>query len=87
MMDFRIADAFGNNAIKDTFNRAFREWKNNVTYCAELCIVMNMLCWYWYEKGNNERSRLYADCYYKVRDYGYDTFKEEELEYFYNQID
>lgn len=27
--DFTIADAFGIDAIKDTFNRAFKEWKDN----------------------------------------------------------
>ena len=27
--DFTIADKFGASAVKDTFNRAFNEWKNN----------------------------------------------------------
>ena len=26
--DFTIADLFGEHAIEDTFNRAFKEWKN-----------------------------------------------------------
>ena len=28
--DFSIADRFGLSAIQDTFNRAFKEWKENV---------------------------------------------------------
>ena len=28
-MDFSIADKFGIAAIKDTYNRAFKEWKTN----------------------------------------------------------
>lgn len=29
--DFCVADVFGESAIQDTFNRAFKEWKNNYT--------------------------------------------------------
>ena len=32
MRDFDIADMFGENAIKDTFKRAFDEWKGNYIY-------------------------------------------------------
>ena len=28
-MDFSIADRFGDDAIKDTFQRAFKEWKRD----------------------------------------------------------
>ena len=34
MTDFRIADLFGENAIRDTYKRAFAEWKDNVEYFA-----------------------------------------------------
>lgn len=30
--DFSIADIFGVSAIKDTFNRAFEEWRDNYIY-------------------------------------------------------
>lgn len=30
--DFTIAEAFGENAVRDTFNRAFEEWKGNYKY-------------------------------------------------------
>lgn len=30
--DFSIADVFGVSAIKDTFNRAFEEWRDNYIY-------------------------------------------------------
>ena len=42
-MDFSIADRFGANAIKDTYNRAFKEWKTNYIYLTELVIVLNPL--------------------------------------------
>lgn len=31
--DFSIADAFGADAIKDTFDRSFKNWKNNYEFC------------------------------------------------------
>ena len=30
--DFAIANHFGKDAIRDTFNRAFEEWKTNHAY-------------------------------------------------------
>lgn len=87
MNDFAIADAFGNDAIKDTFKRAFNEWKDNVVYGTELCAVMNLRCWYWYEKGDQERSKIYADFYYQVREYCLDHYKGDDFTFFYNTID
>lgn len=49
--DFSIADAFGVGAIKDTYNRAFKEWKSDYRYLTDLVIVLNHKCWYWYGTG------------------------------------
>jgi len=84
--DFLIAEAFGVDAIKDTFNRAFSEWKSNYKMLTALVVVMNERCWGWYQR-NNELSKLYADFYYKSRDYALDNLKDEEFEYFYNITD
>ena len=43
--DFSIADKFGIDAIKDTFNRAFNEWKGNYQYLTELVLVLNWKVW------------------------------------------
>ena len=64
--DFTIADKFGASAVKDTFNRAFNEWKNNVVYVTELCVVLNWKIWEHYEKNNEELTRLYNDLWEKV---------------------
>ena len=86
---FSIADAFGDNAIKDTYKRAFKEWKTDLVYLTELVIVLNMKCWYWYEHGNNTRSMLYSDLYYKTNDYAYEFIgdDEEKLNYYFNMTD
>ena len=84
--DFSIADRFGAAAIKNTYKRAFNEWKNNYVYITELCMVLNHKCWMWYDK-NETISELYGDLYYKCRDWCLDNLKGEELTYFLETTD
>ena len=85
-MDFNIAENYGIDAVKETFNRVFREWKTNYTFLYELTIVMNLKCWDHYEKNNIEISKLYAKYYHQLRDYGLNNLKGKELEYFVNNL-
>lgn len=85
--DFTIADKFGLNAVKDTFNRAFREWKKNYKYLTELVIVLNDKCWYYYHNNNTELSKLYSDLYYQAREYALNNLKGEEYQYYFNCTD
>lgn len=86
-MDFTIADRFGLDAIKDTFNRAFNEWKTNHIYLTELTLVMNWKCWQHYEAKNIQFSQLYQDYYYQLREYGLDNLKGNELQHFIKTLD
>lgn len=85
-MDFKIADAFGIDAIKDTFKRAFEEWKNDYQYLTDLVMVLNHRCWFWYEK-NDDYCSLYSDLFYQARDYALDNLKDNELQYFFEVTD
>lgn len=86
-MDFTIADKFGIEAVKDTFKRAFSEWKTDYIYLTELTLVINWKCWQHYEKNNIEISKLYSEYYYQLREYGLDNLKGKELEYFIKTLD
>jgi len=79
--DFTIADAFGAEAIKDTYKRSFRDWKNDVEYITELACVMSWKSCYWYQK-NNEYSMLYANYYHKVDNWCMNNLKGKDLEYY-----
>lgn len=85
--DFTIAEHFGTNAVKETFKTAYEEWKDNYIYLTELEIVMNWKCWKWYEKGNCTLSQLYSDYFYQCREYAYDTFNEDQLQYHFRLTD
>lgn len=84
--DFTIADHFGANAIKDTFKRAFNEWKGNCIYITELVIVLNHKIWQWYEK-NDAYAELYNDLWEKADNYACTHLKGEELAHFYRTTD
>ena len=86
-MDFTIADAFGIDAVKDTFERAFAEWKGNYKYLTELVLVLNWKIWDHYEKSNEPLARVYNDLWIKANDYAWENLKGEELDYFFLTTD
>lgn len=69
--DFTIADGFGADAVHDTFRRAFGEWRDDPTYLGELCMTVNHKSWQHHRCWHPGLSRMYADMYYKCRDYAY----------------
>jgi hypothetical protein len=85
--DFTIADAFGNEAIQDTFDRAFGEWKNSYKYLTALVIVLNHKLWQHYERGNEKTSRLYDKLWRQSHDYALNHLKDEELSYYLELTD
>ena len=86
-MDFTIADAFGVNAIKDTFNRTFKEWKDDYKMLTALVITLNHKIWQHYEAENNKLASVYNELWEKADQYACDTLKDEALEYFLEVTD
>lgn len=85
--DFTIADKFGEKGIRDTFNRAFNEWKSNYVYLTELVISLNWKIWEHYEKGNQEIAKVYNELWEKADNYACENLKGEELSFFYRVTD
>lgn len=96
-MDFSIADKFGLDAIKDTYNRAFNEWKTDVVYLTELAMVVNHKCWEHYHRSqkqlpqfatnHSEIGRWYSNKYYELLDWADKHLKKKDLLYFYKTLD
>ena len=84
--DFSIADMFGPAAIKDTYNRAFKEWKSDYQYLTELVMVLNWKIWEYYEI-DDEYAHLYNDLWAEADGYAVDNLKGAELTYFYDITD
>lgn len=84
--DFTIADRFGIEAVKDTFNRAFEEWKSDYVYLTELVMVLNWKLWEHYE-NNVGLANVYSDLWIEADRYAIENLKGEELSYFFSTTD
>ena len=84
--DFSIADIFGADAVRDTFNRAFGEWKNDTEYLTELVLVLNHKIWQHYEH-NEPLARVYDELWKKADLYAVENLTGDDLTYFYNITD
>ena len=84
--DFTIADKFGLDAIRDTYNRGFKYAKTNYKYLTEFVMVLNHKIWQHYEH-NNELAELYNELWEKADAYACDNLKDDELSYFYRTTD
>ena len=84
--DFTIADRFGVSAIKDTYKRAFNEWKDNYKYLTELVMVLNWKIWQFHEK-NNQYAEVYNKLWEEADAYACNNLKGDEAAYFFRVTD
>lgn len=84
--DFSIADHFGIDAIRDTFQRAFNEWKTNVEFVTELVLVLNHKIWQHYQECP-QLAELYDQLWRKCDAWCCDNLKEDDLAYYYQTLD
>lgn len=79
--DFSIADLFGTKAIKDTYKRAFAEWKTDYKYLTELIMVLNWKIFEHYGK-NDKYATLYNEIFTEADEWAYENLKGDELNYY-----
>lgn len=84
--DFSIADRFGATAVKDTYKRAFDEWKTNAMYLTELVMVLNHKIWQWYQR-DEKLARIYDQLWRKTHAYACKNLKGADLSYYFNTTD
>lgn len=84
--DFSIADAFGISAVLDTYNRAFKHWRENIEYLTELTMVLNWKIWEYFE-SNRSLAKVYEGLWIKTTNWVYDNIKGKDLDYFIKTTD
>ena len=85
--DFSIAELMdGTAGVKDTYKRAFEEWKNDYKYLTELVLVLNWKAWQYNEK-RPELSELYTELYFQADEYALDNLTGEEKRYYLKTTD
>lgn len=85
--DFTIADCFGEKAVKDTFRRAYREWKTWPEYLTELVMTLNWKMWQRHDLGDPEGVEMYRVMFEKAHKYALKNLKGEDLQKFFEVTD
>ena len=88
--DFMIAEKFGADAVRDTYNRAMKAWKKNYIYLTELVMVLKWNIWYWDGAGTKKAealTELYNELWAKTHDYALDHLTGDELQYYLRTVD
>lgn len=84
--DFTTADKFGADAVQDTFDRAFPEWRGHVVYLTELVLVLN-----WKIEEHFKQNKALADLYDKLwkqaDEFALQNLKGSEISYFLDVTD
>lgn len=80
--DFSVAERVsGIDGVKDTFKRAFEEYKDDRIYGTELCMVLNWKIWQYFE-SDTKLARVYDDLWKELDGYICSHWKGKDLDYF-----
>lgn len=85
--DFSVADMFGKKAVVETFNRAFKEWHDNVKFVTELVLVLNHKIWQHWENDDTELSKVYDALWRKAAIWCEDNLSGADADYYYSVTD
>lgn len=84
--DFAIANSFGEAVVRDTYKRAFNEWKTDYKMLTDLVITLNWYIWVFHEK-DDVLARTYNELWMEADKYALNNLKGEALSYFYRETD
>jgi hypothetical protein len=84
--DLSIAEVYGVNAVKDTYNRVMKEWGNNLEFMCEWVVSLNQKIWQHVNRNQN-LARVYDELWQSADNYCRKHFKGDELKYYYRYID
>lgn len=83
---FHNSRPVGLSAIRDTYNRAFKEWNEDYKFLTELVLVLNHKIWQ-HHKSRPEVAALYNDLWKQADLYAVENLKDDELNYFFEVTD
>ena len=84
--DFGVADHFATiepESIKDTYDRAFKEYKDDRVYGTELAMVLNWKSWQHYAQDEDLKlTSLYTRLFNELDQYIMENWKGDDLDYY-----
>lgn len=85
--DFWIAVYFGGEeGVRDTYNRAFKEWRGDVVYVTELVLVLNWMIWVLYEV-DEAMARVFDELWREADEWCREHLEGDDREYYYRVTD
>ena len=85
--DFAIADAFGADAVEDTYERSMASFNEDVFMLTEMSLVLNWAIWRYWELHEQELSIMYDKLWKKLDNYIMSHFTGDELEFYIKTTD
>lgn len=85
--DFAIADAFGADAVEDTYERSMASFSEDVFMLTEMSLVLNWAIWRYWELHEHELSFMYDKLWKKLDNYIMDHFTGDELQFYLETTD
>lgn len=84
--DFGIAEIYGEKAVRDTYARAFAEWKADKVYITELVLVLNWKIWQ-YAETNEPLARVYNELWEQTDQWCLENLKDDDKAYYLRTTD
>ena len=85
--DLSIAEWMGEESVRSTYNDVVRTWLGDVVYFTEFVLCLNWKIWSWHSRGNEELSLVYDELWSKADELAINTFKGDDLAYYYRTMD
>ena len=85
--DFAIADAFGADAVEDTYERSMASFSEDVFMLTEMSLVLNWAIWRYWELHEHELSIMYDKLWKKLDNYMMSHFTGDELQFYIKTTD
>ena len=86
--DYRVAiELGGEKGVEDTFKNSMELAKNDKVYGTELAMVLNWLMFFYYDKGELEKSQIFEKYWRKWDSWVCDNWKGEDLAYYLRTTD
>ena len=84
--EFSIADQYGEKGVREHFNIAFPQWKDNLKYLIELVQVLNLKVAVWFGVDDS-LGMTYDELWHKVDSYALENLSEEDLHTYLHTLD
>lgn len=84
--DLSIAECFGVDAIRQTYNKVIRDWGNDIVYITEFTMCLNHKIWQLHEV-DEPTAQVYDELWRKACEFVTSHFEGEDLSYYYRVTD